>query len=238
MKRSITLSAIAENLQIIKEKIAEAAKKSGRKPEDITLVAVTKTIEAERINEVLRAGVTVIGENRVQELLSKQDAVNANPCPQWHLIGHLQTNKVKSVIDKVGMIQSVDSLRLAETINKCAARLNKIMDILIEVNIEKEDSKYGIHPEQLSVFFEKAQELSNVRLCGLMSIPPIQKSAEFSRKSFEKLERLFVDIQPKDVHNCWHTLSMGMSGDFREAIEEGSNMVRIGTALFGTRNPT
>jgi pyridoxal phosphate enzyme (YggS family) len=230
------LSIISENLLLIKDQIAEAAKKSGRRPEDITLVGVTKTVEAERINEVLALGVPVLGENRVQEFLSKREAVMESYNPQWHIIGHLQTNKVKSVIDKVSMIQSVDSLHLAEAINKYAAQANKIMDILVEVNIEKEDSKYGFLPEQLSAFIEKAQELSNVRLCGLMSIPPVQKNADFSRKSFEKLERLFVDIQTKHVHNSWHILSMGMSGDFRLAIEEGSNMVRIGTALFGFRS--
>jgi pyridoxal phosphate enzyme (YggS family) len=220
---------------MINEKIAEAAKKSGRKFEDITLVGVTKTIDAERINEALASGINVIGENRVQEFLSKYDAVA--PRPEWHIIGHLQTNKIKSIIDKVSMIQSVDSLRLAEEINKYAAQAGKVMDILVEVNIEKENSKYGLYPEQLSAFVENASLLSNVRLCGLMSIPPFQENAEFSRKSFEKLERLFVDIQQKRVHNCWHTLSMGMSGDFCEAIEAGSNMVRIGTALFGTRSP-
>jgi pyridoxal phosphate enzyme (YggS family) len=220
---------------MINEKIAAAARKSGRRPEDITLVGVTKTVGADSINEVVASGVTVLGENRVQEFLSKYEAVT--PKPDWHIIGHLQTNKVKNIIDKVSMIQSVDSLRLAEEINKHAILAGKVMDILIEVNIEKENSKYGLHPEQLSAFIEKASLLSNIRLCGLMSIPPIQKNAEFSRKSFIKLERLFVDNQQKRVHNCWHTLSMGMSGDFCEAIEEGSTMVRIGTALFGNRNP-
>ncbi len=229
------MSLILENVHEIKEKIASAACKSGRRAEDITLVGVTKTVEAERINELLASGVTVLGENRVQEFLSKYEAVA--PAPEWHIIGHLQTNKVKNIIGRVRMIQSVDSLHLAEVINKCSERAGLATDILIEINIEKEDTKYGLYPEQLSAFIEKAQELSYVRLCGLMSIPPIQKSAEISRKSFEKLERLFVDIQQKRVHNCWQTLSMGISGDFVEAIEEGSNMVRIGTALFGARNP-
>ena len=228
------MSFLKENLMQIHENIGTAAKKSGRKAEDITLIAVTKTIEPNRIEALINLGVSELGENKVQELLTKHGIFH--PEPSWHLIGHLQTNKVKYVIDKVKLIQSVDSIRLAEEINKRARQMQKRMDILVEINIAGETTKYGVKPAETAHFFEHLCNFSNIRIVGLMCIAPFAKKPDENRIYFEKMLKLYVDMQEKFPHNTdIKNLSAGMSNDYMEAIEEGANMVRIGTALFGER---
>lgn len=221
------MSDLKKKLLTIKEKIARAAEKSHRKAEDITLVAVTKTVPIERIREAASLGIKHFGENRVQEFLPKHENLNEL---NWHMIGHLQTNKVKFIADKVKLIHSVDSLRLAEEINK---RAKQKVDILIEINIAKEDTKHGITPESALFFIEQIHSFPNIQTKGLMCIAPFVENSEENRVYFEKMQRLYVDIRTKSLHNVdMRYLSMGMTGDYEVAIEEGANIVRIGTGLF------
>ena len=224
-----------ENYGPIRERLERAAEKSGRKASDIILLAATKTVPAPVINHAIRAGVTHIGENRVQEFLSKYDDLSLSGVSR-HLIGHLQTNKVKSIAGKVDMIESVDSVRLAEAIGKeCAAR-PKPMDILIEVNIGREANKSGVSPESLEETLCQIAQIKGVRIQGLMAIPPICDTEVEIRHYFEQMRQLFIDIEAKKIDNSHMVyLSMGMSGDFDTAIESGANLVRVGTALFGRR---
>ena len=225
---------LEDNLSLIREHIAAAAEKSGRRAEDIHLIAATKTVEPARIRELLSLGVTRLGENRVQELLAKYDLFT--PAPEWHMIGHLQTNKVKQIIDKVALIHSVDSIRLAETIDRCAGQAGRRINVLVEINIAGEDNKYGVQPEQTGDFVEQLSGFSNICVQGLMCIAPYVMNPEYNRNIYKKMSNIFVDIQTVFAHNMGvKYLSMGMSGDYRVAIEEGANMVRIGTALFGER---
>lgn len=226
---------IDQNLSEIKEKIAAAAKKSGRSAEDIILLAATKTVSAERINYAIEKGVTHIGENRVQEFLSKDDSVNR--AAHRHFIGHLQTNKVKDIVDRVEMIESVDSIRLAEKISDECLKRGKIMDILLEINIGGEQSKSGFSPENIYEALEQIEKLKGISVRGIMSIPPICRERETQRKFFNQLYNIFVDIRDKKLDNSNRLyLSMGMSSDYDLAIECGANIVRIGTSLFGARN--
>ena len=252
------MSYLQENLSEIQENIARAAEKSNRRPEDITLVAVTKTVPLDRIQEAFNLGVTNFGENRVQEFLTKyeyfkqdhfkQDHPEQNTCnqnvnltgpnssPTWHMIGHLQTNKVRQIVEKVALIHSVDSLRLAEEIDKRAKGHNLKVDILIEINIAEEDTKQGIKPKETAFLIEQIQHLPNICTKGLMCIAPYVEDSEQNRIYFEKMKRLFIDIQGKCLHNVdMRFLSMGMTGDYQVAIEEGANIVRVGTGLFGSR---
>ena len=222
---------IAQNLARIKEAISVAAVKSGRKISDIELIGVTKTIDVDRIGLLMSAGVTSLGENRVQDFLPKYEALKAS-APNWHFIGHLQRNKVKFIIDKVAMIHSVDSLGLAQEIDKRAGQAGRIMDILIEINIAGEDSKHGLNPTEALPLIIKLKELENIRVKGLMSMAPFVENPEENRRYFEKMRNLFLDINSNHNHNLTE-LSMGMSGDYTVAIEEGATMVRIGTALVG-----
>ena len=223
-----------ENLKEIQENIARAAEKSGRDATDITLLAVSKTIPIERIRQAYALGIRQFGENRVQELLPKCESF---PEPDWHMIGHLQTNKVKFIVEKVKLIHSVDSIRLAEEINKRAARLNITANILIEINIAEEDTKQGVSPQNADFLIEQIQTLSNVHTKGLMCVAPFVEDPEQNRRYFEKMRTLYVDIKGRRRHNMDMTyLSMGMSGDYQVAIEEGANIVRIGTSLFGNRS--
>ena len=229
--------SIAERYKEIEARKNAATVRSGRKPEDVTLMAVTKTHTADEINEAIGAGATDIGENRVQEVLEKYDRV----CPvRWHLIGHLQTNKVKSIIDKVVMIHSVDSIRLAKEIDKRAGNAGKVMDILIEINSAMEETKSGIAAGDLKALAEEiTAECSNVRIRGIMCIPPIAAEPEDARPYFREAHELFEDMKTWDLpaeRFCPDTLSMGMSGDFEVAIEEGSTTVRVGSSIFGPRN--
>lgn len=228
---------VRENYLEVLNKKNQAALRAGRNPEDITLMAVTKLHTVDEINEAIDAGATDIGENKVQELLSKYEDVKP---VRWHLIGHLQTNKVKQIIDKVVMIHSVDSLHLAEEINKRAGNAGLVMDILIEINVGEEETKTGIQVEELMDLAKKITDTcENVRLRGVMCIPPYEEDPEVSRKYFRETRELFEKLQqlglPED-RALIDTLSMGMSGDYETAVEEGSTIVRVGSAIFGKRN--
>lgn len=228
------MTDIEANLREIKENISEAADKRGAKYTDITLVGVTKTIDAERINPLVELGVKNIGENRVQELTAKYPLIEGNP--NWHMIGSLQKNKIKYIIDKVCLIQSVDTIELAEAINKLCVKNNVIMDILLEVNIGNELSKHGFSPDKVIEGAQRCCEFSNIRLKGLMTVAPFAEISERNRDCFKKMYHLFIDTGEKVIHNSpMDILSMGMTGDYKVAIEEGANMIRVGTGLFGER---
>ncbi len=225
--------SLQERLEGIRAQIAKAAVDAGRSPGEVTLVAVTKTYEADIINEAIKLGVTDIGENKVQEIVRKYDDVLP---VKWHLIGHLQSNKVKYIIDKVSMIHSVDSIRLMDEIERQAKKHGIAMDILIQVNIADEESKFGVSPEEVYELLEHAGELEHVKVCGLMGILPKNDNNVINRLHFHNIKSLYLDISQKKYNNvCMKLLSMGMSGDFCDAISEGSNMVRIGSAIFGER---
>ncbi|NLK96971.1 MAG: YggS family pyridoxal phosphate-dependent enzyme [Epulopiscium sp.] len=229
------MNHIKKNIEEIKKRISIAAEKSGRTEKDITLIAVTKTIDIPRIKEALSCNICHIGENKVQEIMKKYDAIDSNI--HWHLIGHLQTNKVKYIIDKVDLIHSVDSERLAYKINEIAEKHNKIMDILLQVNIAKEETKFGLMAEEVEPLIDKIKSLKNIRVKGLMTIVPYETNPENNRIHFRNIKQLSVDIAKRNIDNIsMEVLSMGMTNDYEIAIEEGSNMVRIGTGIFGQRN--
>lgn len=233
-EKSLT-EVFSENYSEIKERIAAAAEKSGRSYEDITLLAAVKTVPPELINYAVEQGIEVIGDNRVQELISKENEVNKNVTK--HFIGHLQTNKVKDIVGRVALIESVDSLKLAETIGRQAEKTGKCMDILLEVNIGNEESKSGFKESEIVKSIENIVKISGIRVKGLMAIPPVCENSEDNRKYFLKMRQLFIDIRDKNIDNVsMEILSMGMSGDYETAIECGSTEVRIGTLLFGRRN--
>lgn len=230
------LSDIEYNYKTICENIANAAISSGRKYEDITFLAATKTVEAEYINYAISLGLNHIGENRVQELLSKYEEYDLQNT-KLHMIGHLQTNKVRQIVGKVDMIESVDSLRLAKEISAQSLKRNLCTDILVEVNIGGEESKSGTSPEMLEQLLYQIAELPAVKVQGLMTIPPICENKQKICRYFENMRKLFIDISAKKIDNIsMNVLSMGMSDDYMEAIREGATMVRIGSALFGARN--
>ena len=230
------MSHIEENLKEIRERIRVSAEKSGRSYEDITLIAVTKTHPAEAINEAIDCGVTDIGENKVQEIMEKYDKVKKGV--RWHLIGHLQTNKVKYIIDKVYMIHSVDSLKLMAEIERQAEKHGvDSINVLIQVNMSKEESKFGVDIEEVDELLEYAKTLKRVKVCGFMTILAKIDSGMSNRLQFRDINNKFIDISQNKYDNIYMKfLSMGMSGDFEMAIEEGSNMVRVGTAIFGDRD--
>ncbi len=222
------------NFDSVNQKLVAALEKSGRKREDVILLAATKTVDADTINYAIEKGIDYIGENKVQELLSKNDAVKT---AHRHFIGHLQTNKVKDIIDKVELIHSVDSLKLAAEISKQAVKRNITMEVLLEINIGDEESKWGFEPAIAEKAVREVSLLPNIKVKGLMAIPPICNTAEENRKYFRKMYKLFIDIRDKNIDNVsMEQLSMGMSDDFYVAIEEGATLVRLGTALFGKRN--
>lgn len=230
------MSDIYENVSEIRAKIADAAVKSGRKPEDIILVAATKMNDAERVKEAVKAGIDVAGENRVQELLEKYDA-NAYEGVPLHFIGNLQTNKVKYLIGKVALIQSVDSIKLAREIGRVATRAGICQDILVEINIGGEESKGGISHQQAHEFMMEVSKIEGVCVRGLMTIPPILGYDGNNTPFFNKMHELFIDIRTKKYDNInMDYLSMGMSDDYFDAIVCGANMVRVGTGIFGRRN--
>lgn len=234
MMEKSSIDIFDENYKLITQNIARAAEKSGRKYKDITLLAATKTVDIEVINHAINSGIQFVGENRVQEFLAKyKDFLPVNK----HFIGHLQTNKVKDIIDKVSLIHSVDSYRLAEEISKQAKKIGIIIDILLEINIGQESSKSGFYYDEALTAVEKIACLGGVRIKGLMAIPPICENSEQNRHYFAKMKKLFIDIGNKKIDNSsMEILSMGMSDDYAVAIEEGATMVRLGTALFGRRN--
>ena len=225
---------IRENLDEVERRITAAAERSGRKRSDITLIAVTKTHPAEMMNEAIELGVTDIGENKPQEVRDKFAYVKP---VNWHLIGHLQTNKVKYVIDKVCLIHSVDSIKLMDEIERQAEKHDIVMDILIQVNISGEETKSGIKPEEIYDLLDHAELLSRVKVKGLMTIAPKTDNSITNALHFDNIRRLFLDIQQKKYDNStMEYLSMGMSGDYETAIEHGANMVRVGSAIFGMRD--
>ncbi|MCD8212366.1 MAG: YggS family pyridoxal phosphate-dependent enzyme [Oscillospiraceae bacterium] len=230
--------SIRENVAAVRERMAAAARRSGRDPDEITLVAATKVQTSETIREVIAAGVTICGENRVQEMTAHLED-NAYAGARLHMIGHLQTNKVKQVVGRVDMIESVDSLHLLEAVEKQAALIGLTQEILLEVNIAGEESKSGFAPDQVIPAAERCLEFPHIQLRGLMCIPPPVGPGESNRKLFAKTRQLFVDIKKDLSDNCnrLNYLSMGMSGDFEDAIEEGATLIRVGTALFGPRPP-
>ena len=221
---------ISENIKRIRYNVEEAKAKYRKSDDTVRIMAVTKTVPYGRVNAAVNEGLTLLGENRVQEYLEKKDFYD--PKAEVNFIGHLQSNKVKYIIDSVTMIHSVDSLKLAYEIDRYAVKAEKRMDVLIEVNIGREESKSGVFPDRLDELLGEVSELKNIRVKGLMSIPPIGKSEE----SFEKLQRLFNDFRSSCYKNAdMDILSMGMSSDYVSAVRYGSNIVRIGSGIFGSR---
>lgn len=229
------LKAVEDNYKSVKSRVEEAALKAGRNPADVRLMAVTKTVESVYINKVLDLGADLIGENRVQEYLGKKDELHLDNVEK-HLIGHLQTNKVKQIVGEVDMIESVDSVKLATEINRVSKSKGLITNILVEVNVGKEDSKSGIYIEQLEELLNEIALMSNIKVKGLMTIPPICDSEKEVSQYFSTMYQSFIDIRDKKIDNIdMEILSMGMSGDFEAAIANGSNIVRVGSSIFGAR---
>lgn len=224
------------NYKFIEESIFEAALKSGRKRENITFLAATKTVDVEVINYAVSLGLKYIGENKVQELLSKYDNYDLDNA-SLQFIGHLQTNKVRQIVGKVDLIQSVDSVKLAKEISKQSIKNNINTDVLIEVNIGEEESKSGVQADKLYELIDEIKDFENISIKGLMCIPPICDSPQKNLKFFDKMNNIFIDISGKNIDNIsMDILSMGMSADYYEAILCGANMVRIGSSLFGARD--
>ncbi len=226
------MEIIKNNLEIINEKIKKATLKTNRNPEEIKLVAVTKTATIEQTKEAISAGVKTIGENKVQEAKEKYQILSADI--DWHLVGHLQTNKVKYAIEIFDLIHSVDSIKLAKEIDKRSLQFGMITNVLVEVNVSGEETKYGIKAEEVEPFLKEISEFSRIKVRGLMTIAPIAEDKEEVRPYFRKLRKLFEKIKIENMKNIrMDYLSMGMTEDFEVAIEEGANMVRIGRGIFG-----
>ena len=227
--------SLKDNLEEVRSNIAAAVERSGRDPGDVTLIAVSKTKPVAMIKEIYDQGVRDFGENRVQEIMEKYDQLPNDI--RWHLIGHLQTNKVKYIVDKVCLIHSVDSYKLAAQISKEAQKCSRNVDILIEVNVAGEESKFGVNPDDLEELVEGIAKLPGICIKGLMTVAPYVVDSEENRSIFVKMKQLAVDISRKSIDNvCMDYLSMGMSGDYTVAVEEGSTLVRVGTSIFGERN--
>ena len=230
------MSSIAENVKSIKQRVAEAAVRSGRAPEDVRLCAATKMNDAARVREAIAAGVDICGENRVQELTEKFEQGAYEGCP-LHFIGHLQKNKVKYLVGRVQLIESVDCLELLETIDKRAKSMGLVQNVLLEVNIGGEESKTGVAPEALWPLLDAAAAQEHIRVKGLMAIPPVNDDDARNRRYLAEVYKLFVQAGERGYSNVsMETLSMGMSGDFENAIREGATLVRIGTAIYGERD--
>ena len=226
---------IAENLQQVRENIRKACEAVGRDSKEVTLVAVSKTKPVEMLKEAYDAQARVFGENKVQEIMDKYDRLPEDI--QWHMIGHLQRNKVKYIVDKVAMIHSVDSMRLAETIEQEAAKHEIRVPVLVEVNVAQEDSKFGLKMDEVLPFVMQASKLPHLEIRGLMTIAPYVEDPEENREIFRQLKKLSVDIADKNINNItMSVLSMGMTGDYEVAVQEGATMVRVGTGIFGERN--
>ena len=226
---------LAINLQEVENKITEACKKANRSREDITLIAVSKTKPVSMLQEVYDLGIRDFGENKVQELTDKVPEMPEDI--RWHMIGHLQRNKVKQVIDKAVLIHSVDSIRLAETIEGEAAKKDILVHILLEVNVAEEDSKFGLKVDEVIPAIEQIATMPHIRIEGLMTIAPFVENPEENRTVFKRLQKLSVDITKKNIDNVnVNILSMGMTNDYQVAIEEGATMIRVGTGIFGERD--
>ena len=224
--------SIRENLKILKERIDKAAKRLGRNTEDIKLVAVTKFVDIPRIEEAIREGVTAIGENRVQEAKEKSPLIDR---VEWHMVGHLQTNKVKDAVRIFDFIHSIDSLKLAEKINEESKKINKIIKGLVQVNISGEQTKFGLKKEEINVLLDGVENMTNLKIEGLMTIAPLCDDESLIRQCFRNLKLISENIDNKFKNAKMNYLSMGMTGDFEIAISEGANIIRIGTAIFGER---
>ncbi|MDO5775420.1 MAG: YggS family pyridoxal phosphate-dependent enzyme [Eubacteriales bacterium] len=226
---------IRENLAEVRSNIAKACEKVGREPSEVTLLAVSKTKPVEMIREAMAAGQRAFGENYVQEIEEKYAVLGDNA--DWHMIGHLQRNKVKYIIGKVSLIHSVDSLRLAEQIQKEAEKHSVTVRVLLEVNVANEESKWGFTPDETVEAVKAVAAMPNVHVCGLMTSAPITEDAESNRVYFRQLRKLFDDIKAMNIENVdMQVLSMGMTGDYTVAVEEGSTLVRVGTGIFGARD--
>ncbi len=226
---------VAENYREVVQKIREACERSGRSPSEVTLVAVSKTKPVELIREAMEAGADIFGENKVQELCGKYEELPKSL--HWHLIGHLQRNKVKYVVGKAELIHSVDSVRLAEELDKESAKKGLKTNVLIEVNVAQEDTKFGVVVEEAEALIREIAPLSHIHILGLMTIAPYVEDPEENRMVFRTLKKLAVDIGGKNIDNVrMDVLSMGMTGDYQVAVEEGATMVRVGTGIFGERN--
>lgn len=231
---------IAENVKQVQEKIEESCQKSGRALEEVTLIAVSKTKPVELLMECYETGIRDFGENKVQELVDKYEQMPKDI--RWHMIGHLQTNKVKYIVDKVAMIHSVDSLKLAEEISRQALKHGVVVNILVEVNVAQEDTKFGITLQDAPEMIRQIADLPGICVKGLMTVAPYVDNAEENRQYFVDLHQLYVDIKEKNIDNrgkdklVMEVLSMGMTGDYQVAIEEGATCVRVGTGIFGARD--
>ena len=225
---------VEENLKKVEEKIQRACERSGRSRSEVTLIAVSKTKPIEMMQEAMETGVNIFGENKVQEIVKKE--VELPKDVEWHLIGHLQRNKVRQIAGKVKRIHSVDSLRLAEQIQKEYEKIGEIADILLEVNVAREESKYGLMPEETEAVIREIANFPNIKVHGLMTIAPFVEDPEKNRIHFQNLRKLLVDINAKNIDNIsMDELSMGMTGDYEVAIEEGATYIRVGTGIFGSR---
>lgn len=225
---------ISENIKKVQNNIIDAAQEAGRDPKEVTLIAVSKTKPVEALQEAYDAGMRDFGENKVQEIIEKYDKLPQDI--RWHLIGHLQTNKVKYIIDKVYMIHSVDSYKLACEISKHAQKHNVVMPILVEVNVANEETKFGVKPENTEELIKMISQLPAISVKGLMTVAPFTENPEENSTYFSTLKQLLVDINAKNIDNVnMDCLSMGMSGDYMVAINEGSTYIRVGTSIFGQR---
>lgn len=230
------MPSIPENLDHVRARIERACRRSGRVPESVTLVAVTKTVSPEKISEALRAGILVLGENRIQEALPKMEILAGTPlAPEWHFIGKLQRNKVRQAAGRFRLIHSVDTVRLAEEIDRVAGINGQVQEILLEVNVGGETTKEGFSPEALLDAFDRINRLKYVRLRGLMTVPPPVREGGDSRDCFRKLKSLLRNLRERGGSEYFNCLSMGMSDDFEAAVEEGATHVRLGRAIFGER---
>ena len=226
---------IKENLEEVEARITRACERSGRERSEVTLISVSKTKPAEMLQEAYDAGSRDFGENKPQEIREKYPQLPTDI--RWHMIGHLQRNKIKYIIDKVCMIHSVDSIRLAEAIDEEAKKHGIVMPVLIEVNVAEEESKFGVHLDEVESLIRQISELSNIQVQGLMTIAPFVEDPEENRSIFADLHKLYIDIKKKNHDNdTVSVLSMGMTNDYEVAIEEGATMVRVGTGIFGARN--
>lgn len=226
---------IQKNLQIVEQNIDAACRRAGRDRQEVTLIAVSKTKPVEQIREAMGCGIVHFGENKVQELTEKMEEIS-EPL-KWHMIGHLQRNKVKYIVDKVCLIHSVDSLRLAEQIQEEAVKKQVVCPVLLEINIANEDTKFGVEEDKVYELVREIAKLPNVKIKGLMTVAPFVENPEENRDYFRKLRNLYIDIKSKNIDNVdMEILSMGMTGDYEIAIEEGATMVRVGTGIFGDRN--
>ncbi|MFR1202151.1 MAG: YggS family pyridoxal phosphate-dependent enzyme [Blautia sp.] len=226
---------LAENYRQVLNNIQDACRAVGRDPKEVTLVAVSKTKPVEMLQQVYDAGARVFGENKVQEIMDKYDHLPGDI--RWQMIGHLQRNKVKYIVDKVDMIHSVDSYRLAQTIETEAAKKNVTVSVLLEVNVAEEESKFGLKMDEVLPLVQQISELPHVQVKGLMTIAPFVSNPEDNREIFRKLKKLSVDIEAKNINNTtMSVLSMGMTGDYMVAVQEGATMVRVGTGIFGERD--